>query len=59
MEITEIISSLKTEEFAVFCGAGISRNSGMHSAVDVKRYILNESNYPDKEFSNSEVENIL
>jgi hypothetical protein len=59
MKITGIINSLKNEEFAVFCGAGISRDSGMLSAVDVKKYILNESNYPDKKFTNSEVENSL
>jgi len=43
VEIKEIINSLKDEEFAVFCGAGISYNSGMPlvgGEYGMIRYIL-------------------
>jgi len=42
VEITKIINSLKDEEFAVFCGAGISYNSGLPLANELKRYILKQ-----------------
>jgi len=42
VEITKIINSLKNEEFAVFCGAGISYNSGLPLANELKRYILKQ-----------------
>ena len=34
------ISGFKEKEFAVFCGAGISKNSGLPLANELKRYIL-------------------
>jgi tetratricopeptide (TPR) repeat protein len=38
--ITTILDSLALGEFAVFCGAGISRNSGLPLANELKHYML-------------------
>jgi tetratricopeptide (TPR) repeat protein len=38
--ISEIIKSLKEKELVLFCGAGISKNSGLPLANEMKRYFL-------------------
>ena len=38
--IREISESIREKELAVFCGAGISRNSGLPLANELKRAIL-------------------
>jgi len=42
------ISGFKEKEFAVFCGAGISKNSGLPLANELKQYILGKMSI-DKE----------
>ena len=41
-QITEIISSIRSRDLVVFCGAGISRNSGLPIANELTRTILEE-----------------
>lgn len=50
----EIIEALKFSDIAIFCGAGISRNSGLPLADELKREIL--SNLFDNE---QEIEEIM
>lgn len=38
--ISEIIKSLKAKELVLFCGAGISKNSGLFLANEIKLHIL-------------------
>lgn len=47
--LTKIVESIKQRELAVFCGAGISYNSGLPLAKELERYILEKLNV-DKEY---------
>ena len=47
--LTEIINSIKDRKLAIFCGAGISYNSGLPLANSIIKYILEKTNIPESE----------